>query len=101
MAKMYAYSDIHHDGGTVKRGEEVTQAAVGASDEDWEVWQQDKVVGESKLPEDLKSTESLTEYYKRKAAEQMAAVEAGDFSSVAEAEAEPIGKTEAKEVKGS
>lgn len=91
----YAYSDIKHADGVVKRGEKVDQKTIGASDEEWESYQNDNVVGEDPLPEEMADHESLADYKKREAAAEMARVESGDYSAK---ESDKAGKTEAKEI---
>lgn len=92
----YAYSRIRYDAevdkpasqaagqvGTVTKvieiapGEKVTQDKVGVSDEVWESWYRDQVIGDEPLPEDLGETESLNQYRLRKATEAADAVASG------------------------
>lgn len=92
----YAYSRILYDAevdkpanqaagqvGTITKqiaievGEKVTQAKVGVSDEIWESWYRDQVIGDEPLPKDLGADESLNQYRLRKANAEAALVAAG------------------------
>jgi hypothetical protein len=80
MATYYAYSEIRYDGGVIKFGEKVDQSTIGATDEEWESYIQDQVVGEEPVPEDLASTDTLSQYKVREAMANMEAAQAGEVS---------------------
>ena len=79
MMAYYAYSTIRYDGGVVNYGEKVDQKVIGVSDEEWQTFLDDNVVGEEPIPDDLKTTESLVSYNLRKAKEDYEAAQAGEI----------------------
>lgn len=67
------FTKIH----AVEVGEKVTQEKLGVSDEVWEGWYRDQVIGDEPMPEDIGEDESLNQYRLRKANEEIALVQAG------------------------
>jgi hypothetical protein len=61
----------------IQPGDSVSQDELGVDDETWASYYRDHVVGDEELPEDLGGDETLTQYWIRKANEQLQAAVAG------------------------